>query len=104
MNSRQITLVTTAQAVVTPQADAIGDLFYRHLFAIDPVLRTLFPPDRPQARKLVAMLILLVAQLERTEWVNEAIMSLAKRHSQDGVPPGQYAPIGQALLQTLNDG
>jgi len=83
----------------------VGDVFYSRLFMMMPGLRPMFKPSmEDQYIKLVDMLNLVVARLDRLEEVTADIAELAQRHVQYGVRPGHYRVVGDALIWTLQKG
>lgn len=85
---------------VNPQV--IGDVFYAKLFLDAPGLRALFGnPINSQSEKLVAMLNMIVARLDRMDILKKAIEQLAVRHKGYGVKAIHYDMVGNALLWTL---
>lgn len=83
----------------------IGDVFYSRLFQQTPSLRPMFGNDMTaQYGKLVEMLSIVVARLDRLETVTADIRELAIRHVQYGVRPAHYKLVGDALLWTLGKG
>jgi hemoglobin-like flavoprotein len=105
MTPEQVRLVQDSYAKVGPIADAAADLFYGRLFATAPEVRALFPEDMAeQKRKLMAMLGLAVANLDRPETVVPAVRDLGRRHVAYRVEAAHYAPVGAALLWTLEQG
>lgn len=83
----------------------VGDLFYSKLFADTPSLRHMFPKKMDeQYRKLIDMLNIVVARLERLDELNEEITEMANRHVGYGVRPAHYKMVGTALLWTLQHG
>lgn len=104
MNANQITLIKTSWSLVAPNADAVGNVFYANLFAIDPALRRMFPDSMAhQPHRLMAVLTLLINELENAETVTHELTGLAQRHRTYGVQPVHYTAVGQALIQTLHD-
>ncbi|MBK7966646.1 MAG: hemin receptor [Bacteroidetes bacterium] len=55
-----------------------------------------------QSVKLVDMLSLIVARLERLDELTEEINQLAKRHVEYGVKDKHYEYVGAALIWTLH--
>jgi hemoglobin-like flavoprotein len=101
----QIKLVQTSFAQVAPIAATAADLFYGRLFEIAPQVRGMFPNDlSEQKKKLMAMLGTVVAGLTRLETLLPAVRALGQRHAGYGVTAEQYAPVGAALLWTLEQG
>src|SRR5262249_30219766 len=80
-------------------------LFYGRLFEIAPEVKPLFRGDMTeQGRKLMATLAVVVQGLDNLESVLPAASALAKRHVGYGVKAADYAPVGAALLWTLEKG
>jgi hemoglobin-like flavoprotein len=50
------------------------------------------------------MLSILILHLDDMEFVSEEMQGLIVRHEKLGVRPEHYAPVGQALLWTLQQG
>lgn len=105
MTPEQVTLVQDSFKKVVPIADTAADLFYDRLFAIAPDVRPMFPSDlREQKKKLIGMLATAVTNLHQVETILPAVESLGKRHVAYGVTAQHYAPVGAALLWTLEQG
>jgi hemoglobin-like flavoprotein len=105
MTPRQIALVRETFAAVKPIAADAADLFYDRLFALDPSLRALFKSDlRAQGAKLMQMIGVAVAGLDKLETIVPAVKALGQRHRGYGVQPAHYATVGEALLWTLGKG
>jgi hemoglobin-like flavoprotein len=83
----------------------IGEVFYGRLFLKMPALRPMFKISmEEQYIKIVDMLSLLVARLDRIEELDEEIRQMAIRHVQYGVREEHYALVGDAMLWTLEKG
>jgi hemoglobin-like flavoprotein len=105
MTPHQIKLVQTSFAQVAPIAATAADLFYGRLFEIAPGVRSMFPDDLSgQKKKLMAMLGTVVAGLSHIDTLLPAVRALGRRHAGYGVTAEQYAPVGAALLWTLEKG
>ena len=105
MTQIQLGLVRASFAQVAQMADAAGGLFYRRLFELDPSLRSLFRSDlQEQGRKLIQMLGMAVAWLDRPDMLLPTIEALGRRHELYGVKPRDYQTVGEALLWTLAKG
>ncbi|MBS0521835.1 MAG: hemin receptor [Proteobacteria bacterium] len=105
MTPQQIDLVQTSFQKVVPIAATAADLFYDRLFEIAPEVRALFPQDMTeQKKKLMAMLGTVVANLNKLDTILPAVTALGQRHKTYGVTADQYAPVGAALLWTLEKG
>ena len=105
MTEDDVARVQASFQAVKPIADQAAELFYGRLFEIAPDARKLFPDDMTeQRRKLMATLSVVVAGLDRLPTILPAASALAKRHLTYGVTADQYAPVGSALLWTLEQG
>lgn len=105
MTPQQIELVQTSFKKVVPIAGTAADLFYGRLFEIAPEVRPMFPEDmREQKTKLMAMLGTAVTNLHKLETILPAVKALGERHKGYGVTETHYAPVGAALLWTLERG
>jgi hemoglobin-like flavoprotein len=102
---QQIELVQSSFKKVVPIADTAADLFYDRLFEIAPEVRPLFPDDlSEQKKKLMTMLATAVTNLHRLDTIVPAVKDLGRRHRGYGVSAAHYAPVGAALLWTLEKG
>ena len=105
MTPDQIKAIQDSFTKVVPIAEQAAALFYGRLFEIAPEVKPLFRGDMTeQGRKLMATLSVVVNGLGNLETVLPAASALAKRHVDYGVKPGDYAPVGAALLWTLEQG
>ncbi len=105
MTSAEITLVQDSFRKVLPIADQAAALFYTRLFDLDPSLRHLFRGDMAeQGRKLMHMLGMAVAGLERLDQLVPAVRQLGLRHAAYQVRDEHYETVGEALLWTLARG
>src|ERR1700751_1566662 len=92
-------------AKVAPISEQAAALFYGRLFEIAPEVKPLFKGDlAEQGRKLMATLAVVVNGLANLDSILPAASALARRHVAYGVKPGHYAPVGEALLWTLERG
>ena len=105
MTPQQIELVQTSFKKVVPIAGTAADLFYDRLFEIAPAVRPMFPQDLAEQKvKLMAMLGTAVTNLHRLDEILPAVKALGQRHKGYGVSDAHYAPVGAALLWTLEKG
>ena len=105
MTPDQVKAIQDSFANVIPIADQAAALFYGRLFEIVPEVKPLFHGDMTeQGRKLMATLATVVNSLDNLEAVLPAASALAKRHVEYGVKAADYAPVGAALLWTLEKG
>jgi len=105
MTPTQVKLIQESFAKVAPVSEQAAALFYGRLFEIAPEVKPLFKGDmREQGRKLMGTLAVVVNGLADLNAILPAASALAKRHVAYGVVPGHYAPVGAALLWTLERG
>ena len=105
MTPTQVKLVQDSFAKVAPISEQAAALFYGRLFEIAPEVKPLFKGDMTeQGRKLMGTLAVVVNGLSDLNAILPAASALAKRHVGYGVTPGHYAPVGAALLWTLERG
>lgn len=105
MTPEQVALVQNSFKQVEPISDTAADLFYGRLFEIEPSVRPLFPDDMSeQKKKLMSTLAFVVKSLDQPESILPAVRALGQRHINYGVTDDQYAPVGAALLWTLEQG
>ena len=105
MTPTQIALVQQSFRKLSPHAETVAALFYQNLFVLDPSLRPMFKGDlKVQGRKLMGMLSMVVAGLERLDGLLPAVKALGVRHAGYGVEPQHYDTVAAALLQTLEQG
>jgi hemoglobin-like flavoprotein len=105
MTPQQVVQVQASFRKVTPIADHASALFYGRLFEVAPEVRALFTGDMTaQGRKLMAAIATVVNGLDDLDAIAPAVCDLAKRHVAYGVRPEHYAPVGAALLWTLEQG
>jgi nitric oxide dioxygenase len=105
MTPSQVKLIQDSFAEVAPIAEQAAALFYGRLFEIAPQVRPLFKSDMTeQGRKLMATLGVAVNSLENFGELKPVLESLARRHADYGVRDEHYAPVGDALIWTLEKG
>ena len=106
MTPDQKTLVQETWKMAEPNADAVAQLFYQRLFALDPAIERLFAGSNMEAQrgKLVQSLRLAVEGLDDLEGLVPVIEDLGRRHVGYGVKVSHYDTVGAALLWTLERG
>jgi len=105
MTPQQVELVQASFKKVAPIAGTAADLFYDRLFEIAPETRALFPKDLTEQKgKLMSMLGTAVTNLHKLDTILAAVKELGQRHKGYGVTAAHYAPVGAALLWTLEKG
>jgi len=104
MNADQINLLRSSFAIVESQSAVAGLIFYRHLFTLDPSLRTMFQSSiELQSRKLMEALSYTIATLENPEALVPVLEGLGRRHVAYGTRNEHYDAVITALLQTLDE-
>lgn len=106
MTPDHIALVQQSFSKVAPISEQAASLFYGRLFDIAPEVKPLFAKAdiREQGKKLMGTLAVVVGGLTDLPSILPAASRLAKLHVQYGVKPDHYAPVGAALLWTLEQG
>ena len=104
MTPEQINLIQQNFERIAPQAEAVATAFYNRLFAMQPVLRLLFPADLGgQKQKLMTMLAMAIKSLNESEKLIPVLENMGRRHALYGVRDEYYETVGTALLQTLRE-
>ena len=104
MDPKQIQLVQESFEKMYPQADAISQRFYEHLFRIDPSMKPLFRTDiQSQSRKFMAMVRVTVKGLSRLDQIHPALVEMGARHIHYGVEDMHYEPMKEALLLAFHE-
>ena len=105
MTPKHVALVQTSFAKVAPIAGVAADLFYDRLFEIAPDVRRMFSNNlAEQKKKLMTMLGIAVAGLSKPEVLLPVVRALGARHAGYGVAARHFAPVGAALIWTLEKG
>jgi hemoglobin-like flavoprotein len=105
MTPDNIALVQESFQKVATIANQAAEMFYQHLFALDPQLKSLFRADMPaQGRKLMQMIGIAVNGLKTPETLIPTVEELGRRHADYGVKARDYETVGQALMLTLEQG
>ncbi len=105
MTPEQIKLVQDSFEQVAPIADQAAELFYGRLFEIAPEVKPMFKSDMSQqGKKLMTMIGVAVRGLDDIEKIVPAVKHLGVRHVEYGVKEEHFAPVGAALLWTLEQG
>lgn len=105
MTPEQIDEIQASFAKVAPIAPAAAAIFYDRLFTIAPEVKPLFKGDMPeQGMRLMTTLGVVVNGLKNLDAVVPVAQQLAVRHVGYGVTAEHYAPVGAALIWTLEQG
>jgi hemoglobin-like flavoprotein len=106
LTPQQIEVIQQSFAKIASISDKAAAMFYGRLFEIaTPDKRSLFRGDMAeQGRKLMVTLSVVVSGLANLDAILPAASALAKRHVSYRVRASHYAPVGAALLWTLEKG
>lgn len=103
MTPDQVHLIRKSFAELSRHDHVAALIFYRRLFEIDPGLRPLFTTNiEEQSRKLVDMLAVLIAMIERPVGLELELRAMGARHAGYGVRDEHYATVGRALMDMLS--
>lgn len=102
MRLNEIRSIRRTWAATAVNKAMAGEMFYFRLFELTPETRTLFKGDMNQQRmKLITTLDFIVDHLDQLDKLMPDAAALAIRHVAYGVTPDQYAPVGAALIWTM---
>ena len=105
MTPDKIALIQSSFAQVEPMAAQAGEAFYGRLFEIAPEVEPMFTGDLiEQSAKLMTTLGIVVKGLTDLPRIVPVAQALARAHVDYGVTAEQYAPVGRALIDTLEAG
>ena len=105
VSDRDIEIVRSDWEKVELMADAAATLLYDRLFALDPGIRLLFPPDlEEQKLKVIRMLGASIYGLSDPDVLIPILHLLGRKHFAFGVRERDYATLADALLWTLRMG
>src|SRR5450755_896236 len=95
-------LIRKSLALITAGPQRVAGDFYGYLFAFNPGLRDMFPPQmNEQNERLFGALVRIAELLDDAKVLGEYLGQLGADHRKYGVEPEHYAAVGQALLRTL---
>ncbi|MEZ5386285.1 MAG: globin domain-containing protein [Prosthecobacter sp.] len=104
MPARRVHTIRKSFAQLARHEHVAGLVFYRRLFERAPELKPMFKGDiELQAKKLLEMLGVLIAMLERPHGLELELKAMGARHAGYGVKDEHYAVVGQALLDMLGE-
>jgi hemoglobin-like flavoprotein len=104
MTDLKILAVKNSWSYIIFQSEEVSALFYNKLFELDPSLRPLFRGNiEEQGKKLMDMLTMIVARLQRMQDIAGEVKNLGQRHVGYGTKPEHYQTVGKALLWSLEN-
>lgn len=105
ISERDIEIVRSDWEKVELIAHPTATLLYNRLFALDPSIRLLFPPDiEEQKLKVLRMLGAAIYGLSDPEVLIPILHLLGRKHFAFGVRARDYETLADALLWTLRVG
>lgn len=106
LSESQIAAIHSTWEQIVPNAEAAAALFYENLFKSFPRLRSMFDQVAmtEQRTKLVMALSLVVRSLGQLSSVLPLLRELGRRHAEYGVTEPHYGMVGEALIDTLQQG
>ena len=105
LSEHDIKIVRSDWEKVELIADEAATLLYDRLFALDPDIRLLFPPDlEEQKLKVIRMLGAAIYGLSDPDVLIPILRLLGRKHFEFGVRERDYATLADALLWTLRQG
>jgi len=102
MTQQEIRLVQESVEEILPHTQEMGDLLYQRLFEIAPEVKSLFKTDMTlQSRKLMSILVHVIANLDQLDKLTEEFKGLAAKHHDYQITPKHYRFLKSAFLWTL---
>jgi len=103
MTTLDVALLEESFDLIAPRGEELVAAFYRHLFAADPSVQSLFAgTDMARQRgMLLTALVLVRKSLRNLSALVPALVAMGARHHGYGVRPAHYATVGAALLATM---
>ena len=99
-----VVYVRQTWALVAPDLQGAGDLFYATLFAMEPSLKTgVFGKSdmKVQPLRLMQMVDGAIKLLDQPDVLIPTLLKLGERHIYYNVKPEHYPVVGKALIATL---
>jgi len=105
LTDREISLIRDSFARLKADhsdVNPFGEAFYARVFAHMPEARALFRPDlEGQGMQFLSTLHVMVDHLDDLGRIDAELLALGQGHAAYGVQPEQYAPMGEALVETM---
>lgn len=104
LSQAEIVLLRESFNLLQRDEQTASERFYERLFEIAPELRPMFPADMSeQGMKFMSTLGVILDHLEQPLGLDAYLDNLAKGHRAYGVKPEHFAPMGQALIDTMRE-
>jgi len=102
MTPEQVGLIKKSFDAMWPMRGDIAELCYSRFFELAPDAKALFKNDMERRRaKLMDTIAALVGSLDQKVLFQSIITHSGRQHARFGVPPSQYAALGDALMWSL---
>ncbi|MDI3335810.1 globin domain-containing protein [Defluviimonas aestuarii] len=104
ISARQSAMIRESFALLRERLEPASIYFYEALFARDPSLRTMFRDDLAgQGMKFMTTLGMVIDNIENPDKLGDRFEELGKGHALMGVKAAHFAPMGEALIDTLRN-
>jgi len=102
LSADDLTLIRSTMAELKANAEPASTDFYDRLFTIAPDLRPMFSDDLAgQGMKFMSTLSVIVDSLDDETALSPKLTQLGQGHRAFGVGEAHYAPMRQALIETM---
>jgi hemoglobin-like flavoprotein len=104
LSTQQTMLIRESFTLLRERLEPASIFFYEALFRRDPSLRAMFRDDLAgQGMKFMTTLGMAIDNLERPEALGDKFSDLGQGHAAIGVSAAHFAPMGEALMDTLRE-
>ena len=104
LTTGQTDLIRESFALLQPEVETASERFYERLFALDPSLRELFRSDMAgQGMKFMTTLGYAIDNIQHHDKLGQKVEELGRSHGLIGVKAAHFAPMGEALIETLRE-
>jgi hemoglobin-like flavoprotein len=102
MLTSEIALIKEDWRDIVEQEEEFSEMFYKHLFELDPDLKCLFKRSlRMQGRKVVSMFDTAINKLDQPLMLLPPLMAAGTRHLQYNVKDDHYITMCEAFIKTV---
>jgi len=103
-SNRDLEAVITSWAWFTGKELQFGISFYKRLLRTEPLLKAYFKRDiEDHAHQLVDVLVILINNLDKRDYLIDHLRELGFRHKAYGVQPEHYAIVCDCLIFSLRE-
>ncbi|MDQ2089552.1 globin domain-containing protein [Marimonas arenosa] len=104
LEPQQIDLIRESFDVLKKNPNRRSVEFYQAFFARAPEVKGMFREDlEGQGMRFLTTLSLIVGHLDRPEAIDSRLEELGHTHRAMGVTPEQFGPMGEALIEVLEN-